>query len=188
MKSRSINTLGSALLAATTLVVAACGGSGSTTGGGGMQPPTGNTAPVMSVVGDRSVDQDTSVGPIEFGVDDRESAAGTLKVAVAADSASVFPADGIVLGGSGTTRTVTLTPFESATGSTAITLTLTDPEGATATRTFRVTVNPRSASMRSVALSTFAKAEGDAPTGINGYTFDQDADDVAIFQPLIGAE
>jgi hypothetical protein len=184
MKARSTNNLGSALLAATTLVVAACGGGNR---GGDPPPPAANTAPVMSAIADRSVDQDTALG-IEFGITDRESAVGTLTLAASADSSGVFPADALVLGGSGTTRTLTLTPLEAATGSTAITLTLTDPQGATASRTFQVNVNARSASMRTAALTTFAKAETDEPTAVNGLTFDQDADDPAIFQPLIGEE
>ena len=186
MELRRTSHLGSALLAATTLVVAAC--SGGRDGDGGMPPPAANSAPVMSAIADRNADQDTVVGPIEFGITDRESDAGALELTAAADSGSVFPADGLELGGSGTTRTLTLTPLESATGVTAITLTLTDPDGATATRTFRVTVNARAASMRDAALSTFAKAEGDAPTPVNGFTFAQDADDPSIFEPLIGAE
>lgn len=185
MKTRSTNYLGSALLAATTLVVAACGGASRDDG---MPPPAANTAPVMSAVGDRDADQDSVIGPIEFGITDRESDVGTLKVTAAADSGDVFPADGLVLGGSGTTRTLTLTPLEATTGSSVITLTLTDPQGASATRSFRVTVNARAASMRGVALSTFAKAEADEPTAVNGFTFAQDADDPAIFQPLIGEE
>jgi hypothetical protein len=185
MNLRKANYLGSAVLAATTLVVAACGSDGR---GPAAPPPAANTAPVMSVVADRSVDQDTAVGPIEFGVADRESAAGTLTLTAAADSAGVFPADGLLLGGSGTTRTLTLTPLESATGSTAITLKLTDPDGSSVTRTFNVTVNARAASMRGAALTTFAKAESDTPTAVNGLTFSQDADDPAIFEPLIGEE
>jgi hypothetical protein len=185
MKSPSTNYLGSALLAATTLVVAACGGGNR---GDDMPPPAANTAPVMSAIVDRNVDQDSVVGPIEFGIADRESDVGTLTLTAAVDSGDVFPADGVLLAGSGTTRTLTLTPLEAATGSPLITLTLTDPQGATATRSFRVTVNARAASVRSVALSTFAKGETDAPTPINGFTFAQDADDPAIFQPLIGAE
>jgi hypothetical protein len=39
-----------------------------------------------------------------------------------------------------------------------------------------------------VALNTFAKAETDDPTTINGLTFQQDADDPATFEPLIPAE
>jgi hypothetical protein len=185
MNLRRTNSIGSALLAATTLVVAACGGGGK---GTVIQPPAGNTVPVMSAVGDRDATQDSVVGPIEFGIADRESDVGALKLTAVTDSGAVFPADGIVLAGSGTTRTLTLTPLESATGATAITLTVTDPDGASTTRTFRVTVNPRNASMRDVALSTFAKAEADAPTAVNGFTFDQDADDPQLFQPLIGAE
>jgi hypothetical protein len=38
------------------------------------------------------------------------------------------------------------------------------------------------------ALTTFAKAESDEVTVMNGYTFTQDADDPAIFQPLIGGD
>jgi hypothetical protein len=182
---RTHNSIGSALLAATTLVMAACGGGGRDGGG---QQPAANTAPVMSAVTDRSVSQDDVVGPIEFGIADRESAVATLKLTAAADSGGVFPADGVVLGGTGPTRMLTLTPLEAVTGSSVITLVLTDPDGATATRSFRVTVNARSASMRNAALTTFAKAEGDAPTAVNGFTFDQDADDPAIFESLIGAE
>jgi hypothetical protein len=185
MNLRRTNTIGCALLAATTLVVAACGGADH---GTGMQPPAGNTAPVLSAVADRNATQDSVIGPIEFGIADRESDLGALKLTAAADSGDVFPGDSIVLGGSGTTRTLTLTPLESATGVTAITLTVTDPDGASATRTFRVNVNARSASMRDAALATFAKAEADAPTPVNGFTFEQDADDPQIFQPLIGAE
>lgn len=185
MTSRSTNYLGSALLAATTLVVAACGGGGDSSGG--MQQPVANTAPVMSAIVDRSVDQDTTVD-VEVGITDRESAAGTLQLTASADSGQVFPADALSLGGTGATRTLTLTPLEAATGSTSITLTLTDPQGASATRTFRVNVNARGASMKNVALATFAKAETDEPTVVNGLTFAQDADDPAIFQPLIGDE
>ena len=50
-----------------------------------------------------------------------------------------------------------------------------------------MTVNARNASMRDTALTTFAKAESDEATVVNGFTFTQDADDPAIFEPLIGA-
>lgn len=184
MNLRKANYFGSAVLAATTLVVAACGSDGRDAP---MPPPAANTVPVMSAIADRSVDQDT-VLPIEFGITDRESGAGQLTLTAATDSGAVFPADGVALAGSGTTRTLTLTPLEATTGTAMITLTLTDPQGASATRTFRVTVNARGASMRDAALTTFAKAEADAPTAVNGYTYAQDADDPAIFEPLIGAE
>jgi hypothetical protein len=39
--------------------------------------------------------------------------------------------------------------------------------------------------MRNVALDTFAKSEVDPQTAVNGLTFEQDADDPAVFAPLI---
>ena len=181
MTLRRTNYMGSALLAATTLVVAACGG------GGGTPPPAANTAPVISALVDRSVDQDTALGPINFGITDRESGAAALTLTAAVDG-DVFPADGLVLGGSGVTRTLTLTPLESATGAGNVTVTLRDPQGLTATRTFRVAVNARGASIREWALTTLAKTESDEATVMNGYTFAQDADDPAIFEPYVGEE
>ena len=182
MTLRRTHYIGSALLAATTLVVAACGG-----GGGDPTPPAANLAPAITAIADRSVDQDTAVGPIDFGISDPESAASALTLTAAVDG-DVFPADGIVLGGSGATRTLTLTPLESATGAGNVTVTLRDPQGLTATRTFRVVVNARAASIREWALTTFAKGEADEATAMNGYTFAQDADDPAIFEPLVGEE
>jgi hypothetical protein len=37
-------------------------------------------------------------------------------------------------------------------------------------------------------MAAFAKGETDAPTTLNGFTFTQDADDPAVFAPLIGEE
>jgi hypothetical protein len=171
------------LLAATTLVVAAC----SSNDPDRMPPPAAaNYAPTASAIADRASDQDTVVGPIDFSIADRESDATLLTVTAVADGVSVVPADGITLGGSGAARTITLTPLESATGAVNVTLTVKDPDGAVALSAFQLTVNARPASVRDVTLTTFAKAESDDVTVVNGLTFTQDADDPAIFEPLIG--
>lgn len=171
------------LLAATTLVVAAC----SSNSGDVMGPSQPvNAAPAISAISDRSVDQDTVVGPIEFSINDGETPANQLTVTAGADGTGVFPADGLVLAGTGTTRNITLMPLEAATGAANITLTVIDAEGARSTRSFQVAVNARAASIRDTALTTFAKVETDEATAVNGFTFNQDADDPAIFQPLIG--
>jgi hypothetical protein len=47
-------------------------------------------------------------------------------------------------------------------------------------------VNARNASIRDTALATYAKGGSDEPTVVNGITFVQDADDPAIFEPLMG--
>jgi len=183
MSSRQTNYIGLVLLAATTLVVAACGSSSDDS----MPAPPVNSAPAISGIADRTGDQDTVVGPIEFSIVDRETDASMLTVSAAADGTSVVPADGIALGGGGGVRSITLTPLEAATGAVNVTLTVTDAQGAAATRSFRVMVNPRNASIRETALATFAKSGSDEPTVVNGITFIQDADDPAIFEPLMGS-
>ena len=179
------NKIRFAVLAATTLVVAACGGGG---GDGGLtNTPPVNSAPAVSAINDRSADQDTAVA-IDFGIDDKESGAGSLIVSAAADGTAVFPADGVVLSGSGATRTLTLTPLEATTGTATIAIRVADPAGAVTTRNFVVSVNAKNNSIKSMALDTFAKAESDVPTTINGWTIQQDADDPATFAALIPAE
>jgi hypothetical protein len=184
MPSRETNIARLVLFAATTLVVAACGSNG-----GGMPPaPMTNAAPTITAISDRSVDQDTVVGPIEFSVTDAETPANQLTVTVSASANSVFPTDGITLSGDGAMRSITLTPFEATTGTASITLTVIDGEGSRTSRSFQVAMNARNASIRDSTLTTFAKAESDEATTMNGLTFTQDADDAAIFEPLIGGD
>ena len=173
------------LLAAATLLVAACSSSNDPA----TPPPVAvNQPPTIAAVADRTSDQDAVIGPIEFAVADKETDPATLTVVAAADSADLFPADGVVVSGAGATRSVTLTPFEAATGAATIALLATDADGAATTRTFKVTVNAKNASVRDVAMSTFAKGAADDPTTVNGFTFAQDADDPATFQALIPPE
>ena len=182
MKARNATLV---LLAATTLVVAACSSSNKHD----TMPPSGavNQPPTISAVADQVGDQDTVLGPIDFGVADTETAAATLTVTARADNANVFPADGVVLSGTGATRTVTLTPYEAATGVTSIALLVKDADGATTTRAFNVTVNAKPASVRDVSLSTFAKDETADATVVNGFTFTQDADDPTTYDAALSA-
>lgn len=184
MNSRKTSNIRLAALAATTLVVAACGGGG---GDNGYMAPPANGAPAVSAINDRATDQDTTLA-IDFGVDDRESGAGSLAVTASADGTAVFPADGLVLSGSGATRTLMLTPLEATTGTATIAIRVVDPDGAATTRNFVVGVLAKNNSVRTMTLETFAKAEADTPTTLNGWTIQQDADDPATFEALIPAE
>jgi hypothetical protein len=183
MTTRKTTSL--ALLAAATWVAAGCSSSDRD-----RQPPTQatNAAPVITAIGNVTVNQDTVVGPIGFGISDNESAAGMLTVTATASDATIFPVDGIIVGGSDTNRTITLTPLEARTGTSTIALLVADPQGATTTRMFTVTVNAQAASFRDTTLSTFAKADTEAPATLNGFTFTQDADDPATFAGLIPPE
>ena len=85
-----------------------------------------------------------------------------------ADGTSVFPADSVVLSGSGTMRKLTLTPLEAVTGSATVTISVADPQGLATLRSFAVAVNARNASIREKVLETFAKAESDPATVMMG--------------------
>jgi hypothetical protein len=183
MSSRKIYPL--TLLAAATLVAAGCSRNDDRDA---PTPSPVNAAPTISAVADQSVDQDTVVGPLTFTISDAETAADALTVVVSANASNVIPADGLVLAGTGATRTLTLTPLEAVTGSTSIAVLVRDSQGLSATSTFRVTFNVRTASIRDTTLTTFAKSERDAPTMVGGITFTQDADDPSTFAALIPVE
>jgi hypothetical protein len=172
-----------ALLVATTLVVAAC----SSNDRDPPDVPQANMAPAISAISSKTANQDTAI-PVEFTVQDDATAANTLTVSVAADGTTLFPADGLTLTGTGTTRTLTLMPLEAVTGSANIIITVTDAQGASANRSFGVTVNALPASFRDVTVSTFGKAETAEVTPLNGFTFAQDANDPATFDALVGAQ
>ncbi len=98
-----------------------------------------NDAPTVSNVTDRPTNEDTSTGAITFTVGDVETAAGSLTVTRASSNTTVVPLANVVLGGSGASRTVTVTPVANQTGTSLITLNVSDGS-LTATDTFLLTV------------------------------------------------
>lgn len=172
-----------ALLAAATWVAAGCSNNS-------YSPPdvpmAQNQAPSIAAIANVTTNQDTVVGPLEFAVADDTTPANQLTVTAVADGTMPFPADGVILDGSGSTRSLTLTPLESATGTANVTITAVDAQGLKTTRAFSVLVNARAASVRDAVVTTFAKSDGDDATPLNGFTFTQDADDPETFAGLIG--
>jgi hypothetical protein len=101
-------------------------------------PP--NTAPTISSIANQTTAEDTAIGPIAFTIGDDLTAAASLAVTGTSGNTNLIPHSGIVLGGSGTNRTVTLTPAANQNGGPA-TITLTVSDGSlTATNQFTLTV------------------------------------------------
>lgn len=99
-----------------------------------------NDAPVVSAIGSQSSPEDATIGPLAFTVSDAESAGETLTVTATSDNQTLIADSGIVLGGSGSNRTITLTPVANATGGPA-TITVNVSDGVTTTQmTFQVTL------------------------------------------------
>jgi hypothetical protein len=98
---------------------------------------TSNDAPTISQIPSATTPRNTAV-TIHFTVDDDGGAAGVSVSGVSSNSV-VVPSGSLTLGGTGTNRTVTITPAPNQQGVTTITLQASDG-GRTATRVFTVTV------------------------------------------------
>ena len=145
-------TLGGSAGARTVTVAPATGATGSATitltvsdGNGGTATETFivtvNANPTISDVANATVNEDVAAGPFNVTVGDDLTAAGSLNLTATSSNTALVPNANITLGGSGSARTVLVTPVANASGTTTITLTVTDANGLTATDTFTVTVN-----------------------------------------------
>jgi hypothetical protein len=83
---------------------------------------TAASAPTISAIADQSVAAGASTGPIGFTV----GAAASLTAAAASTNQALVPDASIVVGGTGASRTVTITPAAGKTGRVVITVTVSD--------------------------------------------------------------
>ncbi|HKE95461.1 MAG TPA: hypothetical protein VKB34_14200 [Povalibacter sp.] len=182
MYTRHIASL--TLLAAAGLL-SACGGGG---GGDGYNPPPmpERQAPQVRGLADQSINQDTPTPALAFQISDGDSGTDRLNVVASSSDTNVIPNEGIVLGGSGGSRTIQLTPMAEAIGAATITVRATDPDGMAGQMTFRVQVNGVYVSFRSLATEMFATGENDDQHTLWGFTVQRDADDdPAAFDALL---
>ena len=98
-----------------------------------------DTPPTITSIADQTTRAGSPIGPLAFEVWDAETPAASLQVTAASSRPDLVPATSIVLGGSGSRRTVTITPAAQLTGSAAITVTVSDGALAAST-TFTLTV------------------------------------------------
>src|SRR6185436_15128492 len=99
-----------------------------------------NAQPTISGIGARTILEDSTTGPISFTVGDVETAVGSLVINSFSSNPALVPVGNIVLGGSGASRTLTVTPVPTQFGSATITLTVSDSDGGSATNSFLLTV------------------------------------------------
>jgi hypothetical protein len=165
------------VLAAAALI-AGCGGGSSGAG------RTQNVAPSLSNIDSQAINQDTPTAALAFTVSDDGGAEG-VTVSATTSNATIVPADGIVIGGSGASRTLTVTPAEDATGQVSVTITATDAQGLATRVNVPIRVSAVQRSIASYTTTTFAQMENDDPLQVSGFTFTQDADDESTFAPLL---
>ena len=99
-----------------------------------------NQPPVISDIGSISISKNSSSDIIPFAVNDSQTPANQLIVAAFSSNTSLIPNGNIVLGGSGTNRTIRVTPATNQIGMAVISVTVTDGNFASAVDTFLVNV------------------------------------------------
>ncbi|HKE45273.1 MAG TPA: hypothetical protein VKB41_12135 [Steroidobacteraceae bacterium] len=154
-------------------VVAGCGGNSGRTS----MPAPVDGPPALTVIADQSLDQDTSTAPLPFGISDRETPAAGLGVTVTSSDTSIIAPEGLVLDGSGGSRTLTITPMEAAIGDATISVSARDGAGQSVTRSFLVSVKPVFRSFTQFTNDTYAAAEDSDVRTLKGFTLDGDAND-----------
>jgi hypothetical protein len=105
-----------------------------------LSPPPPNVPPTITGITNQTVEMGESTGPIAFTVQDSVTPADFLILSAVSSNTTLVPISGIVFGGSGTNRTVTVTPVAGQVGTTNITITVQDAGGLTASTAFTVTV------------------------------------------------
>lgn len=105
---------------------------------------TGDLSPTISTIGDQVIGQGTATSAIAFTIDDAEDAESALTLGKSSSNLTLVPLNGITFGGSGASRTVTVTPDAGAYGTATVTVTVTDSASNVASRSLMVTVVPSS--------------------------------------------
>ena len=149
-----------------------------------------NDAPTVSAVADRTIAEDGTTGSVAFTVGDTETAAGSLTVTASSGDTALVPQANVVLGGSGASRTVTVTPAANQTGSATITLTVSDG-AASSSEEFVLTVTPVNdpptlsdvadqATDEDAATAALAVTVGDVETAAGSLTVTASSDDTDL--------
>ena len=133
-----------------------------------------NNPPTISAIADQSTMANAPSAAIPFTIGDEQ--VGSVAIGVSSDNQGVVPDAGLLLGGSGATRTLTVMPVTDTLGDAFVTIIVTDSAGLAASTSFLLTVIPQQVSMLQFTRTTFAAGEADEPVLINAVAFDQDAD------------
>ena len=129
-----------------------------------------NTAPTISAIAPQTTNEDTATSAIAFTVDDAETAAGNLTLSGSSSNTTLVPNTNIVFGGSGTNRTVTLTPALNQFGTATITVTVSDGQLSTPT-SFVLTVNAVNDAPTITSIANQTTTTG-TPVGPLSFTID----------------
>ena len=100
-----------------------------------------NLPPSISAISDQVTDLNTAKD-VNFTVGDQETPADSLVLSVTSSNTTLVPAANVVLGGSSSNRTATITPAADQSGITLVSIAVTDGAGSQSQASFLFTVRP----------------------------------------------
>ena len=132
-----------------------------------------NDSPTISDISDKSTNEDTPTGSIAFTVNDIDNDPATLTLSGNSDNLGLVNSGSFIFGGSGTNRTVDITPLQDQYGTAIITVTVSDGDSS-ANDTFIITVN--SVNDAPVAVDNAASTDEDIAVVVDVLANDSDVD------------
>lgn len=126
-----------------------------------------NDLPTISNIAEQNIDQGSSTVAIGFTVGDLETPVSNLFLSSASSNPTLVPSTNIVFGGSGSSRTVTITPVSGQSGTATIAVYVTDGDGGSSADTFTLTVAAPSSPPSIVLTSPTSGGSLTAPATIN---------------------
>ena len=101
-----------------------------------------NTPPTISPIANRSLSEDKLPSLISFTILDGQTPPENLVVSFQSNHPEKIPVENIILGGTGSNRTIQITPLPNSNGTTNIKVLVTDFDGAVASESFDITLTP----------------------------------------------
>lgn len=129
-----------------------------------------NTAPTITPIANQALGVNASTGLLAFTIADAETAGGSLQLSFTSSNPALVSDGELALGGSGTNRTLIVTPKPNTTGTTLISVTVSDGTASTST-SFSVTVT--ATARQNWWIQQFGTA---TPSGSSAFEADADND------------
>ncbi len=99
-----------------------------------------NDAPTLSAISTQTINEDNVLQALPFVIDDSDTAIGDLVITVSSSNPSLIPTANVVLNGTGTNRTLSISPLANLSGVSQITISANDGK-VTSSSSFLVIVN-----------------------------------------------
>ena len=139
-----------------------------------------NDLPTATVLLPQTIAEDASTGPLAITIGDVETPAANLTLAaVSSTNTKLIPLTGITFGGSGTNRTVTVTPAANQFGSASIAFTVKDANGGVFTENVLIAVTPVNDAPPTISNIVDLSTAEDTATAAIKFTVD-DVDDKLV--------